>query len=102
MNRDYTPSYIREMNDALEDVRGNRYMERARQSKPNARDTVLKRVALAYCEAEEPALFLALRKNIGRWRPEPTRSSPIEQLKGLTSILNEYGELTGGNYRSSL
>ncbi|SRR6266480_4084618 len=40
------------------------------------------------------------RKHLSAPRTEPMRSSPLEQIKVLTSILNPMGERTGGNYRA--
>jgi hypothetical protein len=103
MNPDYTDGDVRKMYEDLRRFRGDKYLERARRERPAATNSMVhKRLALAYIEAEDPALFLLLRNGRRRRRPEPTGSSPLEQLKARTSLLNPYGELTGGNFRSSL
>jgi hypothetical protein len=107
MNCDYTATDIRKMYDdwcTLRGARGvQRYMERARRERPRTINSIVhKRLALGCLQVDDPALFRALQGGRKLRRPEPARSSPLEQIKGRTSLLNEYGEMTGGNYRSSL
>ena len=59
-----------------------------------------KRLTLGYLEIEDPALFRKLLNGKSLRRAEPTRTSPVEQMKGLTGLLDPTGELTGGNYGS--
>jgi hypothetical protein len=103
MNRYYTDDDIREMYEELSLRQGGGYLKRAQLQRPTISNIiVLKCIALGYVDAEDPALFVILHNARGWRRSERIRSSPVEQLKGLTSLLNQYGELTGGNYRSSL
>lgn len=102
MNSDYTDGDIREIYEELRRLRGDRHLERARREQPNAKVIVHKRLALGHLQADNPNLFRVLLAARNLRRPEPTQSSPIEQIKALTSLLNPYGKLTGGNYRCSL
>ena len=49
-------------------------------------------------EAEQ---YRRVKKLLSERRPEPMRSSPVEQIKELTAHLNPMGELTGGNFGAS-
>jgi len=44
--------------------------------------------------------YRSVKKLLSERRPEPMRSSPLEQIKGLTANLNPKGEQTGGNFRA--
>ena len=79
-------------------ARTERYRERARRDHPRYSPLGVKRVALERFERDDPGLFEVMRKKISVPRPEPRRTSPTEQIKSLTSILNPDGELTGGNF----
>jgi hypothetical protein len=52
-------------------------------------------------EREDARLGKIMRKRLSVPRPEPRRMSPTEQLKMRTSILNQAGKLTGGNFGAS-
>jgi hypothetical protein len=45
----------------------------------------------------EPRAYRMLRKQLDVSRPETRMSSPLEQIKGLTSLFSWGGELMGGN-----
>ena len=48
-----------------------------------------------------PAQYRLLLRLLSLPQPEPRRTSPLEQVKGLTSLLNPGGEMTGRNYSAS-
>ncbi len=81
--------------------RTERYRERAWRDHPRFSTLGIKRVVLERYERDDPRLFKLMRKRISVPRPEPRRTSPTEQIKMLTSILNPTGEQTGGNFGAS-
>jgi hypothetical protein len=78
--------------------RTERYRERARREHPRFSEIGIKRVVLERFERDNPSFFAEMRKQMFVPKPEPRNSSPTEQIKARTSMLNPAGELTGGNY----
>jgi hypothetical protein len=82
-------------------ARTERYRERARLEHPQFSDLGIKGLVLDRFERDALGVFREIRKQIAIPRPEPRRTSPREQIKMRTSILNPAGELTGGNFGAS-
>lgn len=101
MNRDYTDGDIRKMFDDFhshDPQRAVGNMARARPEMPGLSPLGQKRLVLANLGAKDPVFFRALLNGRSRRGPESTQTSPLEQIKGRTSLLDPTGELTGGNY----
>ncbi len=76
-----------------------RYREDAKRKTPALRsELVLRRLVLERFEREYPERFNAMRKLVLVPQREPRRWSPTERMKSVTSILDPYGEMTGGNF----
>ena len=75
--------------------------ETVRLERPGLPWIIVRRRVVGLLLSDDRRRYQAARKVFSTPRPEPTRSSPLEQVKGLTSILNPRGERTGGMYRAS-
>lgn len=82
-------------------ARTERYRESARLQHPGFSELVIRQVVLERFERDDLGVFKEMRKQISVPKPEPRQSSPTEQIKMRTSILNPAGELTGGNFGAS-
>jgi hypothetical protein len=79
-------------------ARTERYRERARLEHPDFSEFGIRGLVLDRFERDALGMFKEMRKQISAPRPEPRRTSPTEQIKMRTSILNPAGEITGGNF----
>jgi hypothetical protein len=101
MNRDYSNADIRKTYDDFHShapLTAGRLIERARRHAPGANSICHRRLALEYLGGENATLLCSLLKGRNLRRPEPSRTSPTEQMKGMTGSLNTFGEITGGNF----
>jgi hypothetical protein len=72
--------------------------EKVRMEHLGIKEIDCKRKVIERLQVEDPKQYRLLRSNLDARRPEPRRSSPLDQIGWRTASLDPMGELTGGNF----
>jgi hypothetical protein len=72
-----------------------------RKEHPHLTEISLRRRVVGRLVTQDARLYPAAQRRLLAGGAEPAGSSPLEQIKMRTAILNPLGEMTGGNYRAN-
>lgn len=103
---DFSAQLTRELYDQFRldiPILHRRWTEATKLENPDLTSFEIKAAVIHRLRRKHPGLMDALRRRAQAYRRyEPQGFSPLWQISCLACELNPYGELTGGNYRSSL